>query len=124
MFVNIICSPLSPIGKFTMNSHVSPAQYLTPCYSTSSTADRGKEVANTDVFLLLATAKAKAVRSCRVSNDRNCFDLLTLVQTLHTLQTTTDSIIVWLCFTLFTFSVARSDKTSVTRPSTGVSEMI
>ena len=70
---------------------------------------------HTEVFLLLATAKAKAVRDCRVSNDHNCFDLVTLVQTLHTctLQTATNPIIVWLRFTLFTFSVARSDRTSV-----------
>ena len=62
-----------------------------------------------EVFLILATA----VRDCRVSNDHNCFDPVRLVQTLHTLQTATNSIIVWLRFTLFTFSVARIDKTSV-----------
>ena len=56
---------------------------------------------------VLATAKVKAVWVCSVPNDHNCFDLVTLVQTLHTLQTATNSIIVWLRFTLFTFSVAR-----------------
>ena len=63
---------------------------------------------STVVFLIFATA----VRDCRVSNDHNCFDPVRLVQTLHTLQTATNSIIVWLRFMLFTFSVARIDKTS------------
>ena len=71
-------------------------------------------VGYTEVFLHLATTKAKAIRGCRVTNDHNCFGLVTLVQTRHTLQTATNSIIVCLRFTLFTFSVARSDS-NITR---------
>ena len=67
----------------------------------------------TKVFLLLATARAKSVKRCRVSNwicGPTTFDLVTLVQTLQTLQTTTNSVIVWQRFTPLTVAVARSSK--------------
>ena len=54
---------------------------------------------STEVLLLLATARAKSVKRCRVSNwicGPTTFDLATLVQTLQTLQTTTNSVIVQL----------------------------
>ena len=56
--------------------------------------------ASTDVFLHLAMAIAKNVKCCRISY------VITLVQTLQRLQTTTNSVIhvVVQCFTLFTFA--------------------
>ena len=63
----------------------------------------------TEIFLLLVMAIAKSVKCFRVTT----FDLVTLVQTLQRLQTTTNSVIVVLslCFSLF--AVARSSKSSV-----------
>ena len=60
-----------------------------------------------ETFLLLAMAIAKRVKCFRVTT----FDLVTLVQTLQRLQTTTNSVIAVLCFLLF--AVARSSKSSV-----------
>ena len=58
----------------------------------------------TEIFLLLAMTTAKSVKRFRMTT----FDLVTLVQTLQRLQTTTNSVVVVLRFTLFAFSVARS----------------
>ena len=38
-----------------------------------------------------------------MSDDHNCFDVVTHVQALPTLETATNLIIVWLHLTLFTF---------------------
>ena len=51
--------------------------------------------------ILLATAKA--VRGYRMSDDHNCFDLVTHVQALPTLETATNLIIVWLHLTFFCY---------------------
>ena len=62
---------------------------------------------NTDIFLFPAMAIAKTVKCFRVT----IFDLVTLVQTLQRLKTTTNSVIVTLRFSLF--AIARSSKSSV-----------
>ena len=66
-------------------------------------------ILHTEIFLLLAMTTAKSVKRFRMTT----FDLVTLVQALQRLQTSTNSVIVVLRFTLFAFSVARSSKSSV-----------
>ena len=63
----------------------------------------------TEIFLLLAMAIAKNVKCFRVT----IFDLVTLVQTLQRLHTTTNSVTVVLRFTLSLLAVARGSKSSV-----------
>ena len=74
----------------------------------------GKYIHVTEIFLLLAMAIAKTVKYC--TESITAFDLVTLVQTLQRLQTTTNSVIVVLRFTLFTFCCCKEQyKSSVVR---------
>ena len=86
---------------------------LLPCAHSSCSHNSANNIVLTEVFLLLATARARSAKCCIVSNwicGPTTFDLVTLVQTL---QTTTNSVIVRQHFTLFTVAVARSSKSSV-----------
>ena len=67
----------------------------------------------TEDLQLLATSETKSVKRCMSNCGHKNLWFTVHVQLLLTLHTTTNSVIVVVRFTLFTFAVARSSKSSV-----------
>ena len=90
--------------QVALDSPTGGANLAEPMTATTTITDNESmyfnynSIYSTEIFLLLAMAIAKSVKCFRVTT----FDLVTLVQTLQRLQTTTNSVIVVLRFTFFT----------------------